>query len=137
LQDNTYVKSPIVLTPPKPGYGFAPVHYDPGTPTSVYVIGGWDILTMKFEVLKYGVASTDYNTFDGASNTRPDSQLGGKLGEKLRNVPEFSTMAIGRWILQTFPNKPTAQFYEWQLVSQYAASHQESFHLINYALYHK
>ena len=118
--DNTYIRGPLVIAPPQVTPISTPVPYNPGTPTRVYEIGGYDVATLKWVTLKYGVASTNYDTYGGFGNRRPDSQLGGQEGEKLRN--KYPSLMIRQVTLATMPNKMSAHFLEWQLVARYAAA---------------
>ncbi|WP_165813751.1 RHS repeat-associated core domain-containing protein [Terrimonas sp.] len=117
--DNTAIPGPTVIEPPVALPIATPVPYNPGTPTKVYELGGYDIFTLKWQTLKYGVASTAYDTYGGVGNRRPDGQLGGALGEVLRK--KYPTLVIRQVTLMTLPNKATAHMYEQLLVSRYAA----------------
>ncbi|MCO5242025.1 MAG: RHS repeat-associated core domain-containing protein [Chitinophagaceae bacterium] len=117
--DNTAIPGTTVIGPPVTLPIATPVPYNPGTPTKVYELGGYDIFTLKWQTLKYGVASTAYDTYGGVGNRRPDGQLGGALGEVLRK--KYPTLVIRQVTLMTLPNKATAHFFEQLLVSRYAA----------------
>ncbi|PVD53794.1 hypothetical protein DC498_04600 [Terrimonas sp.] len=116
--DNTYVRGPVVIGPlTTPANPTTALPSPPLDPTKVYEIGGFDIATMKWITLKYGVASTLYNTYDGLGNRRPDGQLGGQLGEALRS--KYPTMLIRQFTLAVLPTKAEALALENNLVYRF------------------
>lgn len=127
--DNTLARRPVVLpisqafprTYPLP-LTFTLPHNETGTPTKVYDLGGWDISTLKWVTLKYGVASTMADTYGGLGNRRPDGQLGGKLGDALRGQKGFSNLLIRQITIATVPSKEAAHHLEWLLVQRYKAA---------------
>ncbi|MDO6433190.1 DUF6443 domain-containing protein [Flavitalea sp. BT771] len=107
----------------------------PETPTSfknkvfthkVYELGGWDLLTMKWTTLKYGVASMDYDTYDGEGNRRPDSQLGGEVGEVLRN--QYPNLVIRQITLAYFTSKEHAHIFEYNMVKRFIDKNWRPYH---------
>ena len=89
----------------------------PGTPTKVYEIGGWNVIGMGWQTLKYGVASTEYDTYGGAGNRRPDGQLGGIQGEALR--AKYPHLIIGQTTISVANSKALAHILENNLVVLY------------------
>jgi RHS repeat-associated protein len=80
----------------------------------VYEIGGWDLANMKWQTLKYGVASMAYDTYGGEGNRRPDSQLAG-----MRN--DYPMLMIRQITLAYFPDKASAHAFETGMVQLYKA----------------
>ena len=72
---------------------------------------------MRWVTLKYGVASTECDTYGGDGNRRPDGQLGGALGDKLR--AKYPHLLIRSINLATLPSKPEAHAFENVLVFLY------------------
>jgi RHS repeat-associated protein len=89
----------------------------PGTSTKVYEIGGWNLLLMKWQTLKYGVASSASDTYGGAGNRRPDGQLGGQQGEALRS--KYPHLVIGQTTIAVVNSKALAHIWENNLVVLY------------------
>lgn len=104
--DPAFTSVPSV-NPQLPG----PAAFSPFT-HKVYEIGGWDIGTMKWKTLKYGVAYMDYDTYGGAGNRRPDSQL-----ESLRN--KYPNLVITQFTIAYFTDKGSAHIFENNMVWLY------------------
>ena len=67
---------------------------------------------MKWQTLKYGVASMTYDTYGGEGNRRPDSQL-----EYMR--AKYPMLMIRQITLAYFADKPSAHTFETLMVGQY------------------
>ena len=125
---STYFKKPLAL--PYPFNADKPIEFPivipsngSGNPTKVYEIGGWSLVPFKWVTLKYGVASSFYDTYGGLGNRRPDSQLGGVLGEELRR--KYPHLMIRQVNIAVMPNKESAHDLETFLVSLYSSVHGE------------
>ncbi|HEY4291341.1 MAG TPA: DUF6443 domain-containing protein [Puia sp.] len=102
---------PKVITPSIPQTKTATL---PTFTHKVYEIGGWDLARMKWQTLKYGVASMAYDTYGGAGNRRPDSQLG-----YMRS--RYPMLMIRQLTLAYFTDKPSAHLFETGMVGLYQA----------------
>jgi RHS repeat-associated protein len=109
------LKAPIAITAPLTSSGTKSQTQTKTLPTfthKVYEIGGWDLTKMKWQTLKYGVASMTYDTYGGEGNRRPDSQL-----EYMR--ARYPMLMVRQLTLAYFTDKPSAHAFETGMVGFY------------------
>lgn len=114
--DALHTAPPIVSPLAIPMVGEGTADFNPYS-HKVYELGGWDIGTMKWQTLKYGVASMAYDTYGGSGNRRPDSQLSGAEGDALR--ARYPHLLIRQITIGYFADKTSAHIFENNMVYKY------------------